>query len=122
MNTQSFLQPPGYNRGDVLEQMRSVLLKNKEQCLEMRDNKELLNLTSLVTTCNPHTTHIAKIAHRHWGFLKSKERLSRIFAEPPLIAHRRPKNLRDKIVSTKFNEKTKEEDTNGLQAMRPDRM
>ena len=51
-------------------------------------------------------------AHRHWRFLKSKERLTRIFAEPPLIAYRRPKNLLDKLVSTKFKEKEEEEDTN----------
>ena len=69
--------------------------------------------TPFVTTYNPHTTYIAEIAHRHWGFLKSKERLSKIFAEPPLIAYRRPKNLHDKLVSTKFKEKEKEEDTNG---------
>ena len=29
----------GYNEGDVLEQMQRVLLKNQEQCLEMRENK-----------------------------------------------------------------------------------
>lgn len=30
-----------------------------------------------------------------------------------MIAYRRPKSLRDKLVSTKFKEKAKEEDTNG---------
>ena len=50
-----FLVAWGYNRGDVLELMRRVLLKNQEQCLEIRDSKELLNRTPLVTTYNPHT-------------------------------------------------------------------
>lgn len=108
-----FFAACGYNRGEVLEQMQKVLLKSQEQCLEIRENKELRNRTPFVTTYNPHTTYIAEIAHRHWGFLKSKERLSRIFAEPPLVAYRRPKSLRDKLVSTKFKEKAKEEDTNG---------
>ena len=93
--------------------MQKVLLKSQEQCLEIRENKELWNRTPFVTTYNPHTTYIAEIAHRHWGFLKSKERLSRIFAEPPLVAYRRPKSLRDKLVSTKFKEKAKLEDTKG---------
>ena len=93
--------------------MRRVLLKSQEQCLEMREKKELPNRIPFVTTYNPHTTYLAEIAHRHWGFLKSKDRLSRIFIEPPLIAYRRPKNLRDKLVSTKFKEKAEEEDTNG---------
>ena len=83
-----FFTACGYNRDEVLEQTRRVLLKSQEQCLEMRENKELRNRIPLVTTYNPHTTYIAEIAHRHWGFLKSKERLSRIFAEPPLIAYR----------------------------------
>ena len=99
-----FFAACGYNRGEVLEQIQKVLLKSQEQCLKIRENKELRNRTPFVTTYNPHTTYIAEIAHRHWGFLKSKERLSRIFAEPPLIAYRRPKSLRDKLVSTKFKE------------------
>ena len=33
--------------------------------------------------------------------------------ETPLIAGRRPKNLRDKLVSSEFKERTKQEDTNG---------
>ena len=88
-----------------LEQMRRVLLKSQEQCLEMRENKELWNRIPLVTTYNPHTTYIAEIAHRHWEFLKSRECLSRIFAEPPLIAYRRSKNLRNKLVSTSLKRK-----------------
>ena len=107
-----FFTACGYKRDEVLEQMRRVLLNSQEQCLEMRENKELRTRIPLVTTYNPHTTYIAEIAHRHWRFLKSKERLSRIFAEPPLIAYRRPKN-RDKLVSTKLKEKAEEEDTNG---------
>ena len=31
-----------------------------------------------VTTYNPHTKFIAKIANRNWHFLQSKERLARI--------------------------------------------
>ena len=88
--------------------MRRVLLKSQEQCLEMRENKELRNRIPLVTTCNPRTKYIAEIAHRHRPFLKSKERLSRIFAQLPLIAYRGPKNLRYKLVSPKFKEKAEE--------------
>ena len=77
-------------------------------------DKEIQNLTPLVTKYNPHTTYIAEIAHRHWRSLKSKEWFSKIFAElPALIAYRRPENPLDKLVSTKFKEKVKEEDTNG---------
>ena len=60
----------------------------------------------MVTTYNPHITFIAEIANRNWHFLQSKESLARIFQEPPLVAYRRPKNLRDILVSTKLKSKT----------------
>ena len=34
------------------------------------------------------STVIAEIANRNWHFLQSKERLARIFQEPPLVAYR----------------------------------
>ena len=43
---------------------------------------------------------------RNWNFLQSKERLALIFNKPPLVAYRRPKSLRDRLVSTKFRNGT----------------
>jgi len=51
------------------------------------------------------STVIAEIANRNWHFLQSKERLARIFQEPPLVAYRWPKSLRDILVSTKLKRK-----------------
>ena len=45
-----------------------------------------------ITPYNPHITFIAEIAN--------------IFQEPPLVAYRRPKSLRDILVSTKLKSKT----------------
>ncbi|XP_068701258.1 uncharacterized protein [Montipora foliosa] len=49
---------------------------------------------------------IAGVANRHWNFLQSKERLAHIFRQRPLIAYRRPKSLRDTLVSTTLKRKT----------------
>ena len=54
----------------------------------------------------PHTTFIAEIAKRSWNFLQSKERLSLIFNKPPLVAYRRPKSLRDRLVRSRFVNET----------------
>lgn len=58
---------------------------------------------------SPHTTYIdigdllnQKIAYEEY-----------FNPEPPLIASTRSKNLRDKLVSSNFKERTKQEDTNG---------
>ena len=85
--------------------MRKVLSITQEESLRARE-RGTTNRIPLVTTHNPHITFIAEIANRNWHFLQSKERLARIFQEPPLVAYRRPKNLRDILVSTKLKSKT----------------
>ena len=65
-----------------------------------------VNRVPLVTTFNPRTTFIAEIAKRNWNFLQSKERLSLIFKKPPLVAYRRPKSLRNRLVRSRFVSET----------------
>ena len=62
--------------------------------------------TYLVTTYNPHTMFIAIVEDKHWHFLQSKERLAHIFREGPLLVYRRPKSLRNTLVSTTLKTKT----------------
>ena len=81
--------------------MQKVLTTTQEECLQTRE-RESTDRIPLVTTFNPHTTFVAEIARRNWNFLQSKERLARIFNKPPLVSYRRPKSLRDRLVSTKF--------------------
>ena len=93
----------GYKQNTVLNEMQKVLTMTQEDCLQIKA-RETVNRTPLVTTFSPHTPFIAEIANRNWDFLKSKERLASIFKDPPLIAYRRPKNLRDKLVFAKFTQ------------------
>lgn len=86
------------------------MLNLQEESLRARDRRTT-NRIPLVTTQNPHTTFIAERANRHWHFLQSKERLACVFHEPPLIAYRRPKSLRDTPVSAKMTSKTPGEGT-----------
>ena len=94
----------------VLTDMRKVLSLTQEESLRARD-RGTNNRIPLVTTQNLHTTFIAERANRHWHFLQSKERLARIFHEPPLMAYRRPKSLRDTLMSAKLRSKTPGEGT-----------
>ena len=100
MEYSNFFVACGYKRNRVLTDMRKVLSLTQEESLPARD-RETTNRISLVTTHNPHTTFIAERANGHWHFLQLKERLARIFHEPPLIAYRRPKSLRDTLVRAK---------------------
>ena len=81
--------------------MNKVLEVTQEESLQPREkgtNSRIL----LVTTYNPHTLFISGIANRNWHFLQSKERLAKLFKERTLIAYRRPKSLRDMLVSSKL--------------------
>ena len=85
--------------------MRKVLSLTQEESLRATDRGTANRIPS-VTTHNPHNTLIAEWANRHWHFLQSKERLARIFHEPALIADRRPKSLRDTLLSAKLRSRT----------------
>ena len=85
--------------------MQKVLTLTQEECLKTKE-REPTDRIPLVTTFNPHTTFIAEIAKRNWNFLQSKERLSLIFNKLPLVAYRRPKNLRDRLVRSTFVSET----------------
>ena len=101
MEYSQFFVVCGYKRERVLTEMRKVLSLTHEESLQARERVSV-NRTPLVTTFNPHTTFIAEIANRNWHFLQSKERLTHVFQEPPLIVYRRPKSLRDTLVSSKL--------------------
>jgi len=90
--------------------MEKVLLLAQEESLQARD-RGTTKCIPLVNTHNGHTTFIPERANRHRHFLQSKERLARIFREPLLIAHRRPKSLRDTLVGAKMTRKIPEECT-----------
>ena len=91
----------GFKQQKVRKEMNKVLKLTQEQCL-VSNRKESQDRIPFVITYNPYTTYIAEIANRHWDFLKTKERLGRIFNKNPLVAYRRPSSLRDALVSTKF--------------------
>lgn len=109
----NFFVACGYQKSRVLAEMWKVLSITQEESLRARE-RGTTNRIPLVTTYNPHTKFIAEIANRNWHFLQSKERLARIFQEPPLIAYRRPKSLRDILVSTELRSKTTRSSNNTI--------
>ena len=82
----------------VAEKFDLILAKICSLDSKMED----LNTTVKSLQSKLHTTFIAEIARRNWNFLQSKERLAPIFNKPPLVVHRRPIRLLDRLVSTKF--------------------
>ena len=83
--------------------MRKVLSLTQEESLRARDRGTISHIPPVLTIPIPH---LLPKERRHWHFLQSKERLPRIFHEPPLIAYRRPESLQDTLVSAKMRTKT----------------
>ena len=105
----SKLRPNFRNQSQICDQtffnFEPWLTLTQEECLQTKEH-EPTDRISLVTTSNPHTTFIAEIAQQNWNFLQSKERLLLIFNKPPLVAYRQPKNLRDRLVRSRFVSET----------------
>ncbi|XP_019616014.1 PREDICTED: uncharacterized protein LOC109463602 [Branchiostoma belcheri] len=61
----------------------------------------------LVTTYNPHLPPINNILRKYWNILQLSPRTRDIFKDPPLIAYRRNKNLRDSLVRARIPKENK---------------
>ncbi|XP_053556008.1 outer dense fiber protein 3-like protein 2 [Bombina bombina] len=62
----------------------------------------------LVTQFNPNSQEISRIVKRHWHILKECNKDMEVFNNPPLMAYKRVKNLRDQLTSTDVGSKKKE--------------
>ena len=62
-----------------------------------------LKRTPLVVTYHPSLTTLARIVKKHLPILHTSSRLKQTVPNPPLVAFRQPKNLRDLLVRAKLN-------------------
>ena len=51
-----------------------------------------------VVRYDPGLPSITKIVHKHWRSMTSDPHMKAIFPKPPLIAYKRPMNIRDKLI------------------------
>ena len=54
-----------------------------------------------VVTFDPRLPSISSIVQKHWRTMTKDPYLKQVFDEPPLIAYRRPKNIKDLIIRAK---------------------
>ena len=55
-----------------------------------------------VVTYDPRLPSINTIVRRHWRTMTRDQYMEEVFPQPPLIAYRRPRNLRDMLVRAKL--------------------
>ena len=55
-----------------------------------------------VVTYDPRLPSISNIVQKHWRTMTKDPYLKQVFQEPPLIAYKRPKNIKDLIIKAKI--------------------
>jgi hypothetical protein len=98
------LRKRGYSGRVIEEQLAKVDLLKREDLLQYKSKKaEKTERVPLVLTYSNLLPDIRDIAKKHMKILHKSERMQQIFAEPPLVAFRRDRNLEDVLVHGKLN-------------------
>ena len=87
----------GYEEVEVQDQMDRATSVSREQALAISENKTS-DRVPLVVTYHPELPCLGKILCDHLPTLHISERMKKAIPSPPLVANRRPKNLKDLLV------------------------
>ena len=78
------------------------LLECRDELLTPRSRKESEQVTPLVVTFHPNLRHLTRILYNHQCVIDISPRLKEALPKCPLVAYRRPPNLRDLLVRATF--------------------
>ena len=94
----------GFKRNFVDEQCVRAKAKKRDDLLgQGRGKKNNLDKIPLVVNFHPALSGISRIVSLLWPILHTLKDMKNVFGENPIVAFRRPRNLRDKLVSSKLN-------------------
>ena len=93
-----YLTKRGYPEQLLDTEIHRAINTPREDSLLRGDRGRKEKRIPLVVTYHPSMKFLARTTKRHQITLRSSERLNAIFNLPPLIAFRRPKNLKDLLV------------------------
>ena len=99
----------GFKKEEMLGAYKDVLAMDREDVLEYK-NKQRSERVPYVLTYHPRLRMLGSVLKRHFYLLQTNERLRKAFIEPPMVAFRRLKNLKDILVRTRSNEMERELD------------
>ena len=92
-----------YPRNLVNAAIARALEIPRHEALKKVIRKKTTGRAIMVVTFDPRLPSIQKILKKHWRTMVSNDpHLKEVFPLPPLVAYRRPQNIRDKIVRSKI--------------------
>ena len=98
----TYLLARGYQETAVNLQIQRAANIPRHKTLQPRPPRPPHNRTPLVVTYHPSLSSLARITKKHLPVLHTSARLKQAIPNPPLVAFRRPKNLRDLLVRAKL--------------------
>ena len=96
-----FLETRSYRPRCIDDAINRVLNIPREEALKKVERKEN-ERPVFVITYNPALPSLTQILKKHWKVMIKDPYLKEVFPEPPMVAYRRAKNLRDKLVKAKL--------------------
>ena len=90
-----------YNETTINKQIAKAKRQDRSTLLTYKP-KKTTNRVPLVTTYNPAFNKIGNIIKQHSHLLEENDHLKNVFPSPPILAFRRPRNLRDLVVNAKL--------------------
>ena len=90
-----------YRKKSIEDAKEKTLTMSRKEALKYNPQKEN-DRTIFVLTYNPALPSVSKILQKHWRVMVTDPNLKQVFPKPPMVAFRRPKNLRDKLIKAKL--------------------
>ena len=99
----------GFEKHDMEKTYTEVSSMKRKEVLEYK-GKPKTDRVPFVITFHPRLRKLGNVLHKHYHLLQSNERLKRAFSQPPMVAFRRLKNLRDMLMHSKLRKEEKKEE------------
>ncbi len=96
-----YLTNRGYKRKHVRNEIRKASNVTRQDSLENKHRSKNTR-TPFVVTYHPGLPQLATVLKRHQHILDNSDKCKEAFPQPPMLCHRRPKNLRDHLVRAKL--------------------
>ena len=93
----------GYDGQAIQEQIDKATNRNREELLTSR-RKITEQVTPLVVTYHPDLPHLTRVLHNNQCIINMSTRLKGALPKPPLVAYRRPPNLRNLLVRATYGQ------------------
>ena len=107
-----------YRQKAVEDAIKRVLEINREEAIK-RIPKKKCDRTIIVLTYNPALPSVSGILQKHWRVMAQDPYLKKVFPSPPMVAFRRPKNLRDKLIKARVPPTPQQRTPRNIPGMKP---